>query len=455
MVLIKDQNSGFSSVLIVNFFFMVGYITLRSSLTLYLKSHDYSATEAFSLVTNTAILLAVCSFSWGFFSRFLPSHERLVTSAVSFVAIGYALVCSSHKNLLPLGLALCVVGSGLYFVNMNLLVNNKFDSSVSRQHGNHLYLMIYNLGGLVGLSGFFATTNIKSIYIFSIVSFFVAFNVIFFLKKPTIKKNTIENNYIIFFLITIGLILLAYLLILYGTITRSLSLLLFSIAIFYVIYLSRKEKQPNYISFIFMLLLCCTQYWLSTAILYSHFTLFLSEHVNNTIGNKPISPMVYFISDPIANILMGIITYKAYKRYNFAYYKLLSVGVLFVALAFACIVLPSYWCGLANKISFIWPIISIFMLGCSEFLLQSTLYSQVNNFASTLEKCAYFIGLLRFTSVFASSIAFYLMSATTSHSQAPSTNPHSDLTLYVFMMIQALFASALYFVVCHYKLKEK
>jgi MFS family permease len=455
MIADGQQRSGFKSILAINLFFMIGFITLRSSLTLFLKNHGYSADETYSLVTTATTLTAISALIWGYFSRFLPSQEELVAVGVGLTAIGYIAICVNSKPLVLVGLAMYVIGSSLYFVNINLLVNEQFLSTISRQQGNHLYVTIFNIGALIGLLGFAATHNIQATYIYAIISLCTTFIVTYFYKKLfTNKKSSNRNKRTAFFLIMWGLLLLSYLLLLYGAATRWLCIVLFVAAIAHVLYLSHKEKQRKYIGFIVMMLLCCSLYWLSTEIFYSQFTVFLTDNVNNTFGHITVLPLVYFIFDPIANIALGIFIYKFYEKHTVAPYKLLSVGVLFVSFAFASIVIPLHLYGVTNKISITWPILGIIMLGCSEFFLQSTLFSQVSHFASTSDKRGYFMGLLRYTNAFAASISFYLMVATAPNGNMHITNTQLDLKLYLFMMLLALFSSGIYFILCKYQLVE-
>lgn len=450
----QDQALGFKSILAINLFFMIAFIMLRSSLTLFLKNHGYAPDETFSLVTTTSTLSAVSALVCGYFIRFLPTQDELVILGISIVAIGYILICSKFQALLPAGLAMYVVGSSFYFVNINLLVNAQFKIDTARQQGNHFYVIVFNIGALLGLLGFATTHSIQTTYLYAIASLAIAFVIAYLYRRRFVRHKNTQINLGKFLAILVGLLLASYFLLLHGALTRWLCLLLFAAVLAHLLYLARKEKQRKYYGFIVMLLLCSAMYWLSTEIFYSQFTVFLSNNVNNTFGHFTLMPLIYFSFDALSNIILGIAVYKLYKKYTPAPYKLLTLGVLLVACAFACIALPLYWYGINTKLSFIWPVFGIVFLGCSEFFLQSSTASQISFFATTPARRGYFMGLLRFTSAFAISVSFYLMTTTTAHNTAFNANTQLDLQLYTFMMVLALLAAIIYYVLCRYRIVE-
>lgn len=435
---------------------MAGYITQRISLTVYLNQHGYNLNESYSISTSYIALFSICSFVWGLISQYLPTHEKIATLAILAVSTGLLLLTFPYKNIEMAGISFIIIGGSLYFTFMSLVVNNHFNGATERQQGNHLYQIMFNMGALIGVLaiGLLPVSRYHDVYRFGSIITVFGF---YLLLKNNISIHNINsipsslNQKMMLIFALLSTFIFVYTLLKFGNITRFISIFGFIIGGGYILYLAFKENNKNYLTFIAMLILCGFPYWLAVSIVYSQFTIFLTQQVNSTLFGITIPPMAVLSLDAVANVIFGFGIYSIYKRRQIAPRTLLLYSLFLTALAFSFLVTPLYLTNSTQKISLIWPMFSISAYAVAEFLLISTLTAQISTLVHDKNRQGIFISMEYLGSAVCASIAYYFMRITTVN-VGNEFILAQDLSLYSIMMTFTLIVGFIYFSLNKFKL---
>jgi len=398
-------------ILSATFFFLAAYIAVKCSITLFFKQHALSLENVLAIATSASCLYAISALGMGvLFANTLPSM-RLSLFSCLFSALGIFLLSSPIASLSILGLSLFTVTSSLFLLNSNLSINALFDHTAERQKLNHIYQLVFNLGGLLGIIAlsFVPLPNLNYLYSGCGMLLFLCSFLFLALKKQDSPFQVSEASLFKTSMIIIIATLFIYYLMNYPTLARLAVIFSFILSILAVCYLARKEQNKKYIQFIVLLLTCSAVYWISANILYSQFTLFLHEDVQNTLWGLPIPPFFTLLADPIGNLFFGWLIFQAYRKRTFSSETLLSSGLVFSTLAFLLLSFALYLTPSQSKISFLWPLTMVMIFSAGEFLILTTLTSLVNDLITHEKKRGFFLGLLRLVNAFGASLSFYLM----------------------------------------------
>ncbi len=110
---------------------MVGYISIRYSLALFLTRNNITIDDSFTIVTSAFAIQVLFGFFWGYILKKIPSpnHNRLVIIG-GFISVAGAFIISTlyyFQFMLFFGIATYIVGISLYLVNFQALTNAFLD----------------------------------------------------------------------------------------------------------------------------------------------------------------------------------------------------------------------------------------------------------------------------------------------------------------------------------------
>lgn len=444
-VLPRKEMYSFKILLFAEFLLMIGYITLKISLALFLSKNGYTLDKAYSISTAALALFSICAVIWGHQSKYMPSHKNMVMIGTFIIGIAFVLTSIPIKQLQLLGIALFVMGGSLYSININLLVNNHFSCTVSRQQGNQALQWVLNAGcifGVISLSFVPIKISYQTLYMLSALFIFSSFLVLYFnhhnivdkdeLLEPTAKfKSSFLLNFLFMTVFVLWFLQDA-------EFTRFLTIFLFIVIIGYILWLVITENNKNYLNFVIILLLCSCTYWIAFTIFSNQFSIFLIDDVKSNYFGYVISPLTVLFFDPLSNVLFGWIIYTTYKKYRFNEKYMLMASLMLVSIAFGTLVYALSLTHVYAKINILWPIFCITLYGMAEFLLITTITAQISQFIANTNKRGFFIGTQRLCSAFCASIVYYLLRST----ETTSNNLHISLQLnehlYTYVMIISL-----------------
>jgi len=451
------QLKSFRLILFTTFMFMSGYITQRISLTVYLYRCNYNVYESYSIATSYISLFAICSLVWGFISKYLPKQEIIACISVLAISVGLALLSFPQKRIQLAGISFIIIGGSLYFTFTGLLVNQHFDSIIERQQGNHLYQITFNIGAVLGtiVIGLLPIDQYYVAYRFGSMITLLGFilllkNAISITGAHTFKSLSSDTMKNLYFSLLSSLLLI-YILVEFGNITRLISTIAFVAGCTYIVFESFKEGNTNYLRFLFMLIFCGFPYWVAISIVYSQFTIFLTHQVNSTLFGINISPMMILTLDAIANVIFGYTIYRIYKKYHIQSKTLLMMSLVLTTIAFLFLVVPLYSIMPNQKVSLIYPIMMISIYAVAEFLLLTTLTTQISNLVRDKNKYGIFMSMEYLGSAFCASIAYYFIHYA-SKIDVESNISSDSIHLYQIMLIFTLVLTFIFYTFSKFKL---
>ncbi len=436
---------SFKILLVAEFLLMIGYITLKISLSLFLSKNGYTLDSAYSISTASLALFSICAVIWGYQSKHLPSQKSMVMVGTFIIAIAFILTAIPIKHLQMLGIALFVIGGSLYSININLLVNNHFNCTVSRQQGNQALQWALNAGcifGVISLSFVPIKISYHTLYLCSALFIFTSFTVLYLNKNNIIDNEANTKSFSKLkwsFLMNFVLMTIFVLWFLQDAqLTRFVTIFLFIGIIVYILRMVILEKNRNYLSFVIILLLCSCTYWIAFAIFSNQFSIFLIDDVKSTYFGHAFSPLTVLFFDPLSNVLFGWLIYATYKKYKYSEKYMLMASLMLVSIAFGTLVYAMFHTSEYNKVNILWPIFCISLYGTAEFLLLTTITAQISQFIANTNKRGFFIGTQRLCSAFCASVVYYLLRTTETNSNSVHISLQLNEHLYSYVMIISL-----------------
>ena len=436
---------SFNLLLAIDFILMIGYITFKISLAVFLNHDGYSLNDAYSISTSSLSLFAICCVVWGYVNKEYEQRKNFVLLSLGMLALAFGLMLLKSTLIQLLGISMFVIGSSLYTTNITLLINDQFNSTSYRQQGNQAIQWIINLGCLFGIAELSLAPTIitfKQLYFISGLFVLASFCILFICKKniTEIVYQKIPLMKLVKMIITIGgIYLLVFILLSFAAWTRSLSFILFLIGASYISFLSFKEKNKKYLEFLIILTLCGATYWLSFSIVSNQFSVFLIHNAQTNFLNLKLSSLSALIFDPLANVLCGAVIYFIYRHFLIKESNMLATSILLNFIAFGVIVLSIKLFATNEKVALLWPIICISLYATAEFLLVTTMNSQISSLIDDRKRRGIFLGMQKLCIAFSSTIAYYLINL----SEANKATTHaiqSSGNLYFFIMLISLTA---------------
>jgi hypothetical protein len=209
-----------------------------------------------------------------------------------------------------------------------------------------------------------------------------------------------------------GLALLALLIFMaltLATFTRLFILIAFTLAVVAVILRARRNHNRRLLQFLGLVFLFNIPYWLANTVISTSFFYFLTHHVNRIHGA---SPAVLMLADPIANTVFGVSLLFSQWHSAIDTHKNLSRSLALLMMAFVVLAVGLYFSGSA-PLAFIYPLVTIILFACAEFLLQTTLRTSIRDLLQHEERSEFMAtGMLRASRAFATVIGYYLLAAT-------------------------------------------
>lgn len=246
---ISFNSRSFKTLLVAQFLFMAGYISLKYILTLYLMQGGFGITQAYSLSMGASALFAISALTWGTLLKHFSSHHNLIISGAFILLVSFFFIlCESHFFKL-IGISLYAIGGSLYFININLLINKHFQQQELRQQGNHIYQIIFNVGALVGLIMMsIVPINNHSHMLIYLSACMVCGSLIIlvsqrkFILSHKISDTKISNSRLKFIITLSVLLFMSYLLLDHTEIEQGLVITAFTLSCLYILSLAIKEK---------------------------------------------------------------------------------------------------------------------------------------------------------------------------------------------------------------------
>lgn len=416
---------------------MVGYISIRYSLALFLSQNHLSINQSYTIVTSAFALQVLCGFFWGFILTKIPSpdHAKLVVIGGFMSTVGIFILSMLYyfESAILAGISLYVVGVSLYLVNFQALTNAHSNNDKTRTYFNQKIALYLNSGALCGLligawlssllEQLFPSAEYPVLYLLSIISILFSLRLIDTNKDSLIQiscslqKSSLKSTWWMP-VVTFFMVLIAFLLLTEASFARII--ILASFLIFFA-----REFCFGKLGFHGALRLLTASignlcYTISIVVLFVSFGVFISHSgISEGWGSK-LPSLFFYMFDPIANILMGTLIVKYLQRLLPSSSYIL-IGIFFLAIAF---LLPMFSSLISNNfehISAIAAVLVVMIFGTGEFFLVPALSSQISSLAKHPSDLRYYLGLMQLCSAAGLVIGYYVISLTTStSSSAPS-----------------------------------
>lgn len=445
MLQFLKNKDHFNLVLTQHFLFVFGYVPIKFALAIYLINIGFSDTDSYAIITSSFALSALCAIAWSLSSKYLPSHRESTFVGTLFVLISSIFLSVGQKPTILLGLPFLIIGDSLYFLNMNLFINNYFKDKFDRQTGNHKYLLTLNLGALLGfLTLMFVSggEQYKVLYMAGAGSILLSALCILYPKMNLLSKTN-SKQIAALLLCSLLLLIVTYELLLYSTISRCIAIITFALVVAYICYYGIKNRSSGYLEFLLMTVFCGCIYWIAQTVIYSQFMLFISANFQHTIFGISYSPAFILAFDPIANLFFGYFILKLYKKYRFEENNSLIISLMLLGISFTVIPCVVFMENPLLKYNIGWAILAIMLYGFAEFLLLSTLSSRVSTLTQNLNAQKFFFATQKLANAFAAATAYYLIM----FSSPSAAITDKNVLVYLIIFILSMFSAALMFFV--------
>ncbi len=437
-MILSFDNDSFKRLMFAESLFMAGYIVIKVGLSLLLKENGFSLMYAYSVSTTASALFYISNLLLGVISPKLGSHKKLMLFGVILSCLGFSLFSMFNKKLVIIALTFFIVGAALYCINLNLFINKHYSESNKRHQANNIYQVMLNLGALIGLIILISGIYCHSALILIAGTLCLILNLLSLSSRKIVDIHSndtsnwnvfVKYSFIIFFL------LFCYLLMQFRDYTRYFILGLFIVCVCLVLKDSFSTKNSKYLKFSLLLFLCCFPYWLAIAIYYNQFSIFLNNHVNETIFGIYFPPLIALMVDPIVNMLFGTGIIKLFSRRELNTSYMLVFGLVAIFIAFFILGNIHYLYSESERIPVYWVFISISFIAVGEFLIFPTLQSQVSDIAKSSSKQGFYMGLIQFVSSVAAVCAYYLIKFSHTNTLSNSLILSDSYKLYTYVYI--------------------
>jgi MFS family permease len=415
-----SKNAQMLILALSNILFMAGYLALKITLSLYFSDRGMPLAESYAIATGSSALFAVNCIVFSALSRRYFSHRLLLAWGLLLNALAFVCFLSSHLNLQVLGVALWVVGSGMYVVNLNIIINKMFDGDVLRQHANHLRKLAMELGGIIGVLVVAATLyhfGYGLLYIvcggmtvISLLSLVLSFSNLY--HEPALSSShwswlSSTSALRLAYSSPVITLLLTYYLLLEEQMTRYLLTVIFLLLYVGIVVAAVRARKPHYLSFLWLITLCSLIYWLSVTTLYNQFNVFLVHDVTDHIWGWHIPPLILLVFDSLSGLIFGAMITAYYVRRPIHTANKLMLGILLIAMAYIILVVGLLLRSHGELLNIGWATGMIVLMAVAMFLISPTLVAQVNQLIAKHEPQEFFTGMLQMVSAFIIVLAYY------------------------------------------------
>jgi len=336
--------------------------------------------------------------------RFLGLKKAIILGAL-FLIMGNVLLAIPNFKIFSMGLALCVIGVGLYKPNSTILVGKLYSpNDPRRESGFTIFYMAMNIGGMLGpiVYGLFIH-SLGWHYGFYTSAVLTTFGIILFLSKIDVfTKNYVEIPKLnIQPLLAVKTKLLVYLSLIITTsiITLTLyrpNLLSFLLIGFCIIVaggltiIIRKYSLDERKRIIGLIILSSFAMFFFAASLQvvSSISLFINRDIDRSIFGWTIPTTMFSSLYPFAVILIapfltGIWSYLALNKREPSIPTKLSLSLLLASIGFICFSMAAISSQnlLQSFYPIAWIVIGNLCLGTGELCLMPTIFSAISRFA--------------------------------------------------------------------------
>ncbi|EKD73036.1 MAG: hypothetical protein ACD_45C00477G0005 [uncultured bacterium] len=423
---------SFISIVFVNTLFFSGYYILKDPLAYILYSEGIPLKQAYSITTTANTLLALSALFFGFTLHNCGKQKFSLFIGIMLSVISICLLSIKSLTLSMLAVTFYIVGGGLYFFNIVIFINRLFGDSQVRIRGNYIYQIFVNLGAAVGCVLFLMQLNTVNVFKYCLISGASSLLLFILFYKHIEDEQSSKIDSAKFFLYLIMLFCIVYIALNFEQTTRWIVIASFLVAVTYMIYKSNIESNSALLSFIYLVFLFSIPYWIANTIIFNEFFYFLTKDVSSIHG---FSPAILIMIDPIVNAFFGssILLWQGNRIIN--HYKNLSYSSFLMTISFVVLCVGLFFTNGNQKISFVYPLITMGLFACSEFLLQTTLNARIRDLLLSQRKNEFLAtGMMRSSRAFATVIGYYLMTLTV-HANASTSDIRSNLNLYFGMVL--------------------
>lgn len=384
--LLQNYPNGYNTLFFIksigNFFFY----GLKGSLVLYLRSQfKFSDAEAFNLY-GIFMALSFLSPAFGGYlcDRFLGVRKS-IRIATYLIFIGGLIITANDKIYLILGLALIIIGMGIFQPSTSAAVAKLFSSSKNLHLQNRAFVILYigmNFGNFLGLM----TCGLMTLFFHLKIAFLLSSFI--FLAACAYSENYLKdifshsNKQIFWVGITIFLSILVSTHILWClpnakfVITIGLAILTL---VFHKISLRSTPREKRDLRKIMVLTFLFCVFWIFSDQSGSSITLYVEEKIDRSFYNEIKLPTLFFqAANPVFVVLLGysLISYLIPNNQIFIFTDILkrfAIGFFFVGLSLFSLTLST----LRAEIAQVAVIIALALQALGELIIIPIAYSTV------------------------------------------------------------------------------
>jgi hypothetical protein len=401
----KSPNFSFNCIVLISAIFFAGYFLLKCPLAFVLHKQHVSLLQAYSISSTANILMAIVSVLLGTFFKENTNQKFFLFLGVLFSTLAIFLLKTFNFIELLCGIGFYVLGGSLYFFNIIIYINKLLADSQTRQAGNYKYQIWINIGGFLGGLLFILEYNndalLNEYSLFTCIISLLFFALVYRdLKDESFNKKNLGGTAVKLLTLYLFIFICLY----FGFATQLISFFVFIIAIGYGLYLANKGNNLNYFTLILLVLFFSVPYWLGYTILFNEFFHLLDKNSYRVYG---LTANSIILIDPLANVVFGCFVLKLYQKRASKPLSNLSIGMVFLAVSFIVLVLGLFHADTPQTLLPIYPIITVLLFSCGEFLIQSTLNASVKNLLTKNENINFSMGILRSSRACAAALGYF------------------------------------------------
>lgn len=442
---------------------------LQALIVLYLttqfKFSDSSSYSLFGIFTALCFAITIVGGIIG--DRVLGYHRSIVIGFILLIAANISLSFCTLKGIY-LGLALTVVGNGLFKANTASYVGTLYKPNDSRRDGGFsIFYIGMNAGALLGpiTYGFIATHyGWNYAFLMSAIILFITFG-IFILTKPmltkmnssflesSIKQPQIKNimkwlSYLTIILAIGGVILLLQLDQLFGSLIEILGVVIVSF-ISWIVFQSKRDERHTIFALCIIILFCICFFSCSMQTATS-LTLFIERQVNRSFGSLQLPTMMFLSLQPLfviltAPVISKIWTYLSTQKFDLFYGSKITIGLVFASLSFLIFSLAANYTELPYHISLWGIVIGNWFLAIGELCVFPIALAAISQYAPTKWQST-FMGLLFLALSFSGYFAGLIAKIITTHNSDATNSTNYALPFLKIGLFTLIISLIMFFI---------
>lgn len=361
-----------------------GFYVAQGFLVLYMTQQFHLSDDATYTISGIfAALLYISPFIGGYLADRLLGFTTAILWGGTLLMLGYGTLAISHSPLVFFfGLAIIVVGNGLFKPNISSLLGTQYESdNPKRDSGFTIFYIGINLGvAFSGLSGYVqakygwgVTYALASIgMIIALITFLTGLR---YLKIKNPIKPALNTKLIILFGCIIAIIGVNFLLRLHALTNILLPLTGVVLLFFLGLLISRhhNEERKNLI-LLNSLIFASVIFWMLFLQLFNSANLYVSRLVDQHLFSVPLTTTVFWASESVYILLLGPIFawfWQSLGARNLNPNPLWKffLGILFTGSCFIILAFSTYFPNSAGLVHALWIFSAYLVLTIGELLI--------------------------------------------------------------------------------------